>query len=83
MDRRRHPLEAARQVLSLHRDQLVGVGKGHPLEQRAVYDAEHRGRETDAERERENGDGRQRAALPQRSGSVPDVSENSLHGGEV
>ena len=61
--------------------ELVAVGEGHALDQRAVHDAEHRRREPDAEREREDGNGRQRAALPQRSGAVPDVSENGLHGG--
>jgi hypothetical protein len=50
VNRRRHPLEAARQVLSLDRNELVGVRKGHPFEHRAVHDAEHRGREADAKR---------------------------------
>jgi hypothetical protein len=81
VDRDRHALDAARRILSLDRYELVGIGEGHALEKSAVDDAEHRGREADAEREGEHGDSRERAALPQRSSSVPNVSKNGLHGG--
>jgi hypothetical protein len=50
VDWRRHPAEAARQVLSLDGDQFVGVGERHSLEHRSVHDAEHGRREADAER---------------------------------
>src|SRR4029453_12170574 len=81
MDRRRPSIIATRQILSKPRRELIGIGEGHALEQGGVHDAEHRGRETDAERKCEHGNGSKRAALPQRSSAVPDVSENGLHDG--
>jgi len=76
-----HAVVAARQVLSCHGDESIGIGEGHALEQRAVDDAEHRRRKSDAEREGEHRDRGESAALTQRTRAVPDVSENRVHGG--
>jgi len=67
----------AREVV-LHGDELLGVGEGERVEQRRVDDAEDGGRGADAERDGQDGDGREARRLAQEPRGKADVQRQTV-----
>ena len=80
VDRDVHRLDVPRRVGALHHHDAIGLGEREPLDERAVDDAEHHGREADPDAEREDGDDRQPRALGEGAGRVAEVTEGGVHG---
>ena len=73
-----HELHALRGAVAEHRHQPVGALEGQSFH-RDVDDAEHRGRQADAERQRDDGRGAEARPPDQRADAVSDVAENRAH----
>jgi hypothetical protein len=76
---RRLPRDPARRIRALDDHDAVAVRVGQAFHQRAIHDAEHRRRETDAEGQRQRCDEGQPRAFEEAANSVSDVAKYSVH----
>src|SRR5688500_11246773 len=79
MDGDFHAVEAAHRVAVFEMDDPVGVIKGQAAVESTVYDAEHRRRQTNPERQCENGYRTNARALEQQSRPVAHIFPELVH----
>ncbi len=76
-----HPrvVDVARGMVALDDHDALGARKGQPAQHGAVDDAEHRGREPDADAEREHGDDDEAGTLAKGARGEAEIAEQSIH----
>src|SRR5207253_10350308 len=79
VDRRVHAQLIAGEILLEHRDDAIGVSIWQPAHQRTIDDAEHRRRQSTAEREGANGDDAEAEVLAQGAAAEANVTGNGRH----